>query len=61
MIFECPIGCLCDDITICVECDFYGYVASAIAERAEKCHNSSNKDLDEIAPNQSLVKVSMIF
>ena len=57
MIYECPIGCSCNDITVCVECDFYGYVAAAIAERAEKCYNNTNEDKDKLSPNQSLVKL----
>lgn len=53
MIYEFPIGYSCNDITVCVECDFYGYVAAAIAERAEKCYNNTNEKRDKLSPNQS--------
>lgn len=32
MDFYCPIGCNCTDITVCVECDFYGFIELLLEE-----------------------------
>lgn len=55
-IYDCPLECPCDDVRVCMECDYYSFQAEKLEKAKKKCYNGSNKDKDEVSPNQSYQK-----
>lgn len=53
MLIDCPIECPCDNISICIECDYYQFKKQKLEKEQKKCYNMTNGNSDKVTPNQS--------